>query len=998
MKEVKKMEDKDKKNKYWMSLEQWREERSFKDLAQSEFVTPPFEPESGEWDRREFLKLMGASLALTSLSCLRRPAETIIPHVIRPEDQVPGVSNYYASSYYDGGEGFGLIVQTREGRPIKVDGHSKHPINRGGMSARAHAHLLELYDPERLKTPYRNLFNEKKTNKETIRASFDELDAEVVNQLQSGKTALLTDYFPSPASLDIIQDFSKAYEVSHFVWDTKGLGACAQAQKDSFQTSRMIPSYDLNQAEMIVSVHCDFLGTFLSPTEHLRKFSISRKPNKKMSRLVVFESLLSLTGTNADTRYVVRPSEGAMVLLTMIDEILSVTGRLPNVRKSLSSKRVSLKEEKAIRETARELLKHKGRGVVLADSSNEESYEVYVLANFINDLLENDRFVINDKNHYTAWSESKPSVDALVSQLESGKIKNVIIHRVNPLYSYPNIERLTQALRQAELVIYTGDRMDETAQLSHYIIPDHHDLEKWGVWEFQKGLYSIQQPTIRPLIESRTFEDSLIVWARFDSRGPNRLKNAHSWYEYLKKAMAQKGISWKHLLQHGFYQKQVHSVSKQSFDLSLLRKIKITKPSSLKDGKWELALYQTVGLREGRLANVSWLQEFPDPVTKICWDNYLCISPSDARSLSVSEGQVVQVQSTHIIEVPVHIQPGQSAGVLGLALGYGRKGAGEIANEVGVNAYPFLRDSSFVSLKITRKKLPLAVVQGHHSMEGRQIVVETTLQKYLKNPSSGIHRHKVFSLWSEHKYPNEKWGMVIDLNSCTGCGACVVACQSENNIPVVGKKYVLEGREMHWIRIDRYYNGEEDDLRSVVHQPVVCMHCDNAPCETVCPVSATVHSDQGTNDMIYNRCVGTRYCSNNCPYKVRRFNWFNYSDKHKGNLKGALNPDVTVRSRGVMEKCTFCIHRVRSKQLKARLDGKILKDGDIQTACQQSCPARAIVFGDLNDKTSQVHKAFEDKNAYSLLEELNTKPSVKYKTKIKNCDSDYLDRSSKGRS
>ena len=966
-----------------MSLEQWREEKSFQKLAESEFVTPPFEPESGSFDRREFLKLMGASLALTSIGCLRRPAEKIVPHVIRPEDQVPGVSNYYASSYYDGGEGFGLIVQTREGRPIKVEGHSKHPINRGGMSARAHAHLLELYDPERLKVPHRNLFNKKETNKETIRAAFDEMDVDVVNHLKKGKTAILTDYFPSPASLELMSDFSKTYNTSHFVWDSKGLDTYAQAQQDSFN-ARVVPSYNLDKAQMIVSVGCDFLGTFLSPTEHLRKFTISRKPNKKMSRLVVFESLLSLTGTNADSRYIIRPSETSAVLLTLIDEILRISRRLPDVRRSMRSRFARLKEDKNIRQTARELWRYRGRGVVLADTSDASKYEIYVLANFINHLLSNDRHVINYKNYHTAWSVSKPSLDQLITQIERGLIKNVIIHRVNPLYSYPDTKRLTQALRQANLVIYTGDRMDETAQLSHYIIPDHHDLEKWKVWEFQKGLYSIQQPTIRPLIESRTFEDNLIVWARFNKTSPHRLRKASSWYAYLKEATQRRGISWRYLLQKGFYQKRVSVANRSSFDLDTLKKLKMKK---LKN-KWELVLYQTIGLRDGKLSNVSWLQEFPDPVTKICWDNYLCVSPSDARDLSVKEGQIVELNQ---MEIPVHIQPGQSSGVLGLALGYGRKGAGEIADQVGVNAYQ-LSQKPIHSIQVTRKKVPLASVQEHHSMEGRQIVVETTLKQYLKNPSSGIHRHKVFSLWSEHKYPNQKWGMVIDLNSCTGCGACVVACQSENNIPVVGKKYVLEGREMHWMRIDRYYNGDEDDLKSVVHQPVVCMHCDNAPCETVCPVAATVHSEQGTNDMIYNRCVGTRYCSNNCPYKVRRFNWFNYEDKH---LKGALNPDVTVRSRGVMEKCTFCIHRVRSKQQDARLKGKTLKDGDIQTACQQSCPSHAIVFGDLNDKKSQVRKEFEKQNSYSLLEELNTKPSVKYKTKIKNCDCDHL-KSKKG--
>ena len=390
-------------------------------------------------------------------------------------------------------------------------------------------------------------------------------------------------------------------------------------------------------------------------------------------------------------------------------------------------------------------------------------------------------------------------------------------------------------------------------------------------------------------------------------------------------------------------------------------------------------------------------------MTKICWDNYLCISPQLAEIKKVKEGQMVEVVSNQkTLSIPVHIQPGQSDEVIGMALGYGRSQAGELANHVGVNASSFMKISKKntitsgleVKMQKTNRHIPLAVVQGHHSMEGRQIVVETTLQQYLKNPTDGIHKHKVVSLWSEHKYPREKWAMVIDLNSCTGCGACVVACQSENNIPVVGKKYVLEGREMHWMRVDRYYQGSPDHPESVVHQPVVCMHCDNAPCETVCPVAATVHSDEGTNDMIYNRCVGTRYCSNNCPYKVRRFNWFHYAKDIK--TKAALNPDVTVRSRGVMEKCTFCIHRVRNKQAEARLTNTSLKDGDIQTACQQSCPANAIVFGNYNDKNSKVRKAFEEANAYSLLEELNTKPSVRYRTKVRNTTSSISSSHKKG--
>ena len=381
-------------------------------------------------------------------------------------------------------------------------------------------------------------------------------------------------------------------------------------------------------------------------------------------------------------------------------------------------------------------------------------------------------------------------------------------------------------------------------------------------------------------------------------------------------------------------------------------------------------------------------------MTKICWDNYLCVSPADARKKSLKEGQVVLLKGLkHKLEVPVHVQPGQADGVLALALGYGRERAGKVANKVGVNAYPMAEMSekghliSSVSAYIesTPKKVFLPNTQGHHSMEGRQIVVETTLKKYLKNPGGAIHRHKVFSLWSSHQYPKHKWGMVIDLNSCTGCSACVSACQSENNIPTVGKDLVLQGREMHWIRVDRYYKGTPEEPETV-HQPVVCMHCDNAPCETVCPVMATVHSDEGTNDMIYNRCVGTRYCSNNCPYKVRdaSIGLIMPKNMEKSPRNMALNPDVTVRSRGVMEKCTFCLHRIRSAQAKAKLENRTMKDGDVQTACQQSCPTGAIVFGDLKDKSSEVYRLFNREDSYSLLEELNTQPAVRYQVKVRN--------------
>ena len=435
------------------------------------------------------------------------------------------------------------------------------------------------------------------------------------------------------------------------------------------------------------------------------------------------------------------------------------------------------------------------------------------------------------------------------------------------------------ALKKADLVVYTGDREDETGRLAHYILPDHHPLEKWSDWEFQKGVISIAQPTLAPLYQTRAFEDGLIKWAK-GAAAPGAvsfLRGSASWYSYLKSKYSGR---WEKLLQVGVLQTSGESKAPlpvRDFDRRALSHI---QPSSLGGGEkkeYELVIYPTSGLKDGTLANVSWLQEFPDPVTKICWDNYVCLSPVTARLQGVKEGQVVELKDPggRSLKAPVHVQPGQADGVVALAMGYGRgAGAGKVASKVGVNAFPLAQMSKEgwmifsargVSLRVTAGRIPLACVQGHHSMEGRQIVVETTLKKYLKNPGGAIHRHKMFSLWSEHQYPKHKWAMVIDLNSCTGCSACVTACQSENNIPTVGRDLVLQGREMHWMRIDRYYRGSPEAPQAVVHQPVVCQHCDNAPCETVCPVVATVHSDEGTNDMIYNRCVGTRYCANNCP-------------------------------------------------------------------------------------------------------------------------------------
>ena len=995
---------KQKKSKYWLNLEEWSQDKEFQKAAQREFISPPplGEEASQLWSRREFLKLMGASLALANFACVRRPAEKIVPYTKRPNDIQLGKANFYSSSYYDGEEGFGILVKTREGRPIKIEGNKDHPTNQGGLSARAHSHLLSLYDPERLKHPQHNLFNKEKTNREFVSTQYSTADTYISEQLKNGKAAFLTGEWPSPSSEKLLLKFCKELSCKHFVWNPLHHTSLAKAQKICYGT-KLIPHFMPNRARLIVSVNCDFLGTWLYPTQMNYLYAQARKAGGNMNRLVVFESLMSLTGSNADLRTRIASSQNLSLLLSIAYSLIDKgfvqakwPEHLPHFNKAWEMFSI---HEKNWNDLIKDLWKWRGQSLILAGGMPGQSIDstsTQIAATWLNHLLNNDGWTVNYKQAYNTWSHANRNIEQLTEELENQKIDTLIIHKTNPLYSYPQKDRLRQAFKKAKCIVYTGDREDETGSNADYILPDHHDLEKWSDWEFQKGTISIGQPTIRPLYQTRAFEDGLIKWAKLTNK-TNILNNTSSWYNYLKKNSKLSISEWNQFLKIGYVSKtkQDVRVKARAFQTTALKLLKKEKTSDT--NKYELTLYVTSSLKDGSLANVPWLQEFPDPITKICWDNYFCVSPATAKKNSLKEGQIIEIRTSYKtpqnLKGPVHIQPGQADSVIAIALGYGREKAGTVANAVGINAYPLAqitKDGDMIGaalpieINATNQFIPLANVQGHHSMEGRQIVVETTLKKYLKNPGSAIHRHKLFSLWSDHSYPEHKWGMVIDLNTCTGCSACITACQSENNIPTVGKDLVLQGREMHWIRVDRYYKGSPENPEAL-HQPVVCMHCDNAPCETVCPVAATVHSNEGTNDMIYNRCVGTRYCANNCPYKVRRFNWFNYAKtQHAEPMNKAANPEVTVRSRGVMEKCTFCIHRIRSAQAQAKLENRTLKDGDIQTACQQSCPTGAIVFGDLKDKTSKVHRLFNGSDAYTLLEELNTKPAVRYRVKIRN--------------
>jgi MoCo/4Fe-4S cofactor protein with predicted Tat translocation signal len=997
--------------RYWRSLEQWGKDPEFQKIAEQEFMSSPLREEDREdgWARREFLKLMGASLALGSAGCLRRPVQKIVPYAKQPEEVTLGQALHYSSTWFDGSEAFGLLVKTREGRPIKFEGNPNHPVSRGALSARGQAYLLSCYDPDRLQGPKQNLQRKDRGNAETVSITWSSLDEKVKSAVAKGGTYLLTGHLASPTLRQMIKDFQVSTQAQHVVWEPTSPDAITRGQEASYGTA-LVPSYRFDRARTIVSIDADFLGTWLTPTAYNRQFADGRRDVVGMSELVVFDSNYSLTGANADKRIKIKPSQQLTVAMGLLYEVVvkaGLSGLAGNaaLKESLSAyansaEMLGLKDSQALAKIAQSLIKAKGEGLVVAGgmaAQTEEALQLQVAVNALNSALGNDGYTVVYSQSQVALNGSASELLSLIDAMNAGKVKTLIIHGVNPVYFIG--EKFTAALAKVETVVYTGSHMDETAIKADFVATDHHSVEAWGDSEAVQGVFAIQQPTIRPMYETRSILVGLAQWAA----GSTPLMKSESDYDAVRtfwkeKVMAVAGKSsfedfWLEVLQKG-------SVGSVIDDRANARNANVEKLQGVKPvnkNGFELVLYPTVQVGQGELANIGWLQELPDPVTKIVWDNYASISMGTAEKMGLSEGDKIELEvvvdnKATKLQAPIHIQPGLHDDVVAVAVGYGRTRAGKIGNGIGFNAYPLVafKNNSMISsgllvnVKSTGEKYTLANVQGHHTMEGRAIVIEATLKEYLEDKSAGIHKHKIFSIWPYHRYDGHKWAMAVDLNVCTGCSACVVACQSENNVPIVGKKYVLQGREMHWIRIDRYYTGEPSDAETVF-QPVMCQHCDNAPCETVCPVLATVHSDEGLNEMVYNRCVGTRYCVNNCPYKVRRFNWFNYRKDMQKPENMAFNPEVGVRVRGVMEKCTFCVQRIKNVKDTVKQEGRELKDGEIKTACQQTCPTGAIVFGDVNDPKSQVSKMFkDDPRSYSLLEEFNAAPAVRYMTKIRN--------------
>jgi molybdopterin-containing oxidoreductase family iron-sulfur binding subunit len=771
-----------------------------------------------------------------------------------------------------------------------------------------------------------------------------------------------------------------------------------EANKISFGY-QMIPDYRFDKADLVVSVGADFLGTWLSPVEYTKQFSSGRNPEHEMKKLIQLESNLTITGSNADKRIQIKPSQEPAILLNIYKEIV----------KALENRNIDTPSSPVdVVEISKNLISSRGKSLVISGSNTKE---VQLLVNEINRLLGNIGETILFNSFLRTHAALDSNMETLIGKMQKGAVNALLVYNVNPAYTWYNRDAFTEGLKKVDLTVSLSGTPDETSSLLQYICPDHHYLESWNDAEAKKEHFSLMQPAISQIFETRQMTDTLLKWSGstlgfYDFIKAYWVGNLMPRQSAFKDPVAffditlQKGIFEPDSTLVGSTKKTGRSAPKPFNPVSIKPKDNDSKNFA------EIIFYETIALGEGRQANNPWLQELPDPVTKICWDNYASISPAQAKEYNLNDGDVLSLSK---IEIPVHIQPGQTYGTIGIALGYGRSKCGRVGDGVGTDVWPMLssENGNIVytgksdNMTRTGRIYTFAQTQTHHSMEGRDFVREAVLNEFRTNPAAGNEMHGYNlghnkSLYKERTYPHHHWGMAIDLSKCTGCTNCVIACQAENNVPVVGKEEVHRVHEMHWIRIDRYFTGDEDNPE-VVFQPVLCQHCQNAPCENVCPVAATNHSSEGLNQMIYNRCFGTRYCNNNCPYKVRRFNWFNYSaagtltgnlrDKEgmTGNLRRmVLNPDVTVRAQGVIEKCSFCIQRIQAAKLKAKYENRALHENEIQTACSQSCPADAIVFGDMNDKQSELNRLITSGRRYNLLEELFTMPSVNYLTKIKN--------------
>jgi molybdopterin-containing oxidoreductase family iron-sulfur binding subunit len=1041
--------------KYWKGIEELNQTPEFKKLRDSEFpnqhAVEQFlvddelaESSSG---RRDFLKFLGFSVAAATLAACEAPVTKVVPYVNKPEDVTPGVATWYASTYYDGLSYASILVKTREARPIFIKGNKDFGFTKGGTNPQIIASVLGLYDSERL--------NGVRAKGSDENIPVGNADKAIVSALKAAKDiVVLSPTVISPSMDTAISALEAAYaingtsKVKRVQYDGISYGAIRKANEQNFGAA-IIPSYDFSKAKTIVSVGADFLSTWLLSNEYAVQYGLNRVPGKGMSKHYQFESIMSITGSNADGRAQIKPSESANVLAYILKSI----GGSTFVSSALSG------ESKKVADAAIAALKSSRNESLVVCGSNNEAEQL--LTNAINNQLKAYGTTIDLSNDVKLYQSNDKEASQLFDAIISGKGPAVLINLgANPVYTAPNGEKLRKGLDRLTMYVSTARYADESASVASYIIPDHHQLEAWNDFMPKASDYAVAQPTIRTLGDTYSALESMLVWAGSAARNG---KDSTVAYDAIKATASTLGFSDFAMLTH-------NSCGAVNAPASTYAYKAVSSSAITKSGDWEVVFYQKTAIRDGAMSSNPWLQELPDPISKVTWDNYITMNPVQMEKMgfvtTYDQEHGLNMASVTVngqkLTLPVYPQPGQTFNTVGIALGYGRGANGEAIgrgayqtkeyggydlNEqgnrkaIGLNVFPFVSHvnslpaySATATIAKVDGEYLIAATQIHHTVMGRDSIVrETTLSTFLKgdkesfNPAHKLqrlneHGHheeaplEEFDLWNAH--PIEKvghrWGMTIDLTSCIGCGSCLVACQAENNVPVVGKDEVRRGREMHWLRIDRYYasaeessvgkKANEDDFSyseaekaavnpAVVHMPLMCQHCNHAPCETVCPVAATTHSNEGLNQMTYNRCIGTRYCANNCPYKVRRFNWFNYPSYKKftevnpaqddlGRM--VLNPDVTVRTRGVMEKCSFCVQRIQSTKLTAKKEARPVMDGELATACSEACPTNAIVVGDWNDDRSAVKASSSDHRAYQALEEVGVKPNVWYKVKVRN--------------
>ncbi len=966
------------------------------------------------------MMLLGASLSLAGLAGCRRPVEEIVPYVTAPEEIVPGIPRHYATTMPFRRSAYGLIVESHEGRPTKVEGNPSHPSTLGASSSRVQASVLGLYDPDRSQSVMQQ--GSRKAWSDFVTAWKPLSEAHAADG--GASLAVLSESFSSPTLARLVSELRARYP--RLQWATYD----AVSDENRLAGVRQATGRDLDlmlrldRASVILALDADPLLTDPEMIRHARGFADGRRAGasggaastgsgQAMNRLYAVEAVYSLTGAMADHRLRLESRQIAPFLAALAARLA------PSEAGSANVAGVPGLDSRWIDALAKDLLANRGKGLIVVGERQPAAVHAAVCA--LNTYLGNTGRTVS---YYETKDAALPSVSALaalVSAMKAGAIKTLVVLGGNPVFDAPADLDFASAMAKVPQSIALGHTVDETSVKATWHVPRAHYLESWGDARAVGGTLSVVQPLTVPLFGGRTPVEVLGLMVGGQDR-PGYDIVRETWKPILGEAEFDK--RWNRVLHDGFLSGSELPEVVPTLATKPLAELGRLAEASAKAGL-EVVFLPSASLHDGRFANDGWLQELPDPLTKLTWDNPALVSPKTAESLGLANEDWVRLEyAGRSLELPVWLLPGMTDGVVALTLGYGRSHAGRIGSGVGFDAFT-VRSSKAPGFdsggKLTKlaRTYPLSATQEHGSMEGRPLVRESTLTALRSKPAAGAEgaesppgggspeaarpeggehagplgvfeeKSPHFSLWKPHAYDQgHQWGMTIDLNACIGCNACMVACQSENNVPVVGKAQVAKGREMHWIRVDRYFSGEPSGSPEMVFQPVPCMHCEDAPCEQVCPVAATVHDGQGLNVMVYNRCIGTRYCSNNCPYKVRRFNFFNFTKDTPDILKLAMNPDVTVRARGVMEKCTYCTQRINRVKIDARLAGRAVADGDVKTACQQACPASAIEFGDLRDQSSRVVKAKADPRNYALLDELNTKPRTTYLSKVRNPNPD----------